>query len=257
MSWASQRRTTYALAIAIFLGLLTSIPLFKYLNRPATCDDGIRNQGETAVDKGGPCRILDENALSPSSVLWARAFEVRDGLYSAAAYIDNPNKDAGVREARYFLGLYDSRNVLIAEREGTTFIMPGSITPVFESGFDTGTRDVARAYLELKGPLTWERLTSSAKDVRIGNREVSGEYVSPRLIASVENISVQPISDLTFIAVIFSPQGNARAASRTSLERMSPGQMQQIIFTWPSPFLTDVGRIDILALSEPVAAGER
>jgi len=48
-----------------------------------------------------------------------------------AAYIENPNDGAACASVAYHLGLYDSENVIVAERTGTTFIMPGGITPVF------------------------------------------------------------------------------------------------------------------------------
>lgn len=248
MSWASRRRVTYAAGLIILLCAGAAALLFKLLDRPTTCADGIQNQGETAIDKGGPCPILDENFLTPVSVSWARSFEVRDGLYSAAAYIENANKDAGVRAARYHFRFYDDKNVIVAEREGVTPIMAGSVTPIFESGIETGNRDIARTYVEFPDALIWERLENPAAGVKISNKELTETDAGSRLSAYVENTALRPVSDLSLVAVIFSPAGNARAGSKTTLGALSAGDIQQVVFTWPSSFGAPTGRVDILPL---------
>src|SRR3989344_4168769 len=134
MSWASRRRTIYAIGVILFFLIVVGGPLlYSYLKTPPTCTDGRQNQGETSVDKGGPRPLLDTSSLSPSAILWTRSFYVRSGSYDAVAYIQNPNQEAGVRAVSY-------RFVLIAERTGAAFLMPGGITPVFEGAIDTGNR---------------------------------------------------------------------------------------------------------------------
>lgn len=253
MSWASRRRAVYIIGIILFLAFVFGPPIFRRFNQPPTCNDGIQNQGETAPDKGGPCPILDERTLAPSSILWARSFKVRDGFYSSVAYIENPNENAGIRQIRYHFGLYDSRNVFVAEREGVTFVTPGGITPVFEANINTGNRDVAHTYFEYASPPTWERLRNSAANINITNKIVSDTETMPRIEATAENISVAPVSRISFVAVAFDPAGNARATSKTQLAQLSPGGKQQITFTWPEPFGVQIGRTDIIPLLPPAS----
>lgn len=251
MSWASQRRATYLIGVIAFLVLAIGIPVIKYSYKAPTCTDGVQNQGETAPDKGGPCPILDERALSPASILWSRSFTVRDGVYSSVAYVVNENADAGVKSVRYRFGLYDAQNVLIAERKGAMFIMPASITPVYEMNINTGNRAVAHTYFEFSEALVWERLKNESAAILVSDREVTGVETSPRLTALAENGSVSAILGLSFVTVIFDPAGNARAASMTSLARLNAGEKQQIVFTWPARFVWPVGRIDIFPLVSP------
>ncbi|MEK7107173.1 MAG: hypothetical protein AAB899_03230 [Patescibacteria group bacterium] len=253
MSWASRRRSIYILGIVAFLIIVIGIPLVKYSYSPPTCTDGKQNQGETAPDKGGPCPILDERAFSPASILWSRSFSVRDGTYSSVAYVVNENANAGVRKVGYRLGLYDERNVLVAERTGKMFIMPASITPVYEMNISTGSRAVAHTYFEFTEPLVWERLKSDAAVIALNNREITGAGSSPRLTALAENISIAPVSDMSFVTVIFDPSGNARASSMTSLSRLNASEKQQITFTWPKPFTSAIGRVDIFPVVSPVS----
>jgi len=253
MSWASRRRSYYLLGFIIFFVVAVVLPLFSHFYKAPSCSDGKKNQGETAPDKGGPCILLDERVLAPVSVLWARSFEVRSGSYSAVAYIENSNKNAGVRSVGYRFGLYDGQNLIVAERTGTTFIMPNSITPVFEANIEVGNRVVAHTYLELSESRVWERAKNPATVISITNREVTKDGNGARAIATIENTSTAPISDASFIVVVFDPSGTAHAASMTSVARLDSGAKQQIIFTWPEPFSLRVGRVDIFALMSPVA----
>jgi len=254
MSWASRRRTSYLLGVLIFFAVVIGIPAALWLYEPPACFDGTQNQGETAVDKGGPCGILDERSLIPHSVLWSRALLVRGGNYNAIAYIENPNKEAGVRAIGYHFGLYDQRNILVAERTGTTFIMPGGITPVFEGAINTGNRPVARTYFEFTGVPVWERMTDATGVLSISNKVMSSTASVPRLAATVLNTSVASVIQPSFAGVIFDPAGNAFASSATTLDRLAPGEKREIVFTWPDPFPYAVGRIDILPLLPPVPA---
>lgn len=253
MSWASRRRSEYATGVILFLVVVIGIPLVLWLHEPSSCFDGKRNQEETAIDKGGPCLLLDERALTPHTILWARSFQVRSGVYGAVAYIENPNTEAGVRAVRYSFGLYDERNILVTRREGITFIMPGGITPVFEGAIDTGNRTVARTYFEFEEPLVWERMKGEKDALTIRDKRVLDTSSAPRVLATVRNASVADIMNPSFVAVVFDTAGNAIAASETFLARVAANESREIVFTWPDPFRYIVGRVDILPALPPVS----
>ncbi len=257
MTWASRRRTIYLSGIALFFALLIGIPLYFYLDEPETCEDGIQNQGETAVDKGGPCPLLDERVLTPYAVEWTRGFQVRNpdsigsGSYNALAYVDNPNEHGGVMEASYRFKLYDENNVIVTEREGVTYIMPGAVTPVFEGSIDTGNRVASRAFFEFSSPLVWERLDDRSRLIVIENKQVRDATTYPRLSAVARNTSVTDLYNTKFVAVIFDPAGNAMAASQTILDSLPAGESRPIVFTWPKAFTSPTGKIDITPLLSP------
>lgn len=254
MSWASRRRTTYATGVTLFFLIVIGGPAaWWYFSIPPTCDDSIKNQGETAIDKGGPCPILDERMLQPISTLWVRSFRVRDGSYNAVAYIQNPNENAGIRAARYRIGLYDKDNILVAERMGTTFIMPGGITPVFEGAIDAGNRVAVHTYVNFDpASVVWDRLRDPTKAIRVTTTVPTDVGTEPRLTAEVKNTDVSDMQDVAFTAVIFDPAGNAFTASQTLLSRLNAGESQVIVFTWPDPFGIQVGRVDIIPVMKPV-----
>lgn len=246
-----RRRILYLLGLAIFVSLIVSVPAILILHRPPTCFDGIQNQTETAPDRGGPCLLLDDTRLTPHAILWARAFKIREGLYDAAAYVVNPNDVAGVAKVRYRLGLYDKDNVLVAERVGTTFLMPDGVTPIFEGGIDTGHRDVTHAKFFFLEPLVWQRMRSVASDVSVHHDVPTDTGSTPRLSADVQNTSVADLTDLSFVAVIFDPEGNAFASSATAVQRLNADEQKTIVFTWPAPFTKAIGRVDIIPVHAP------
>lgn len=252
MSWASRRRATYGFGALAFLILVVGAPIaYSILSTPATCTDGRQNGEETSVDKGGTCPLLDDRLLSPHALLWSRSFRVRDGSYNAVAYVHNPNKNAGVKSVAYRFGLYDSQNVLVAERIGRTYIMPGVITPIFEGAIGTGERVASRTQFEFLEPLSWERLDDASSVIRIIERRVEGAESAPKVIVRVENTSVRALTNITFIATVAGPSGNAVTASQTTLDRLAGGASEEIVFTWPDPFGATIGSIDITALVAP------
>jgi hypothetical protein len=251
MSWASRRRAVIITGLLFLFFGGVSIPLAMWIYEPPTCFDGVQNQGETSSDRGGPCILLDDRTLVPHAVLWSRGFPVRDGTWSAVAYVENPNEGAGVREVPYRYKLYDDKNILVAEREGVTYIMPGSVTPIYEGGIDTGHRNVARAYFEFMAPLVWERVRGTADKIEISGKTLSDPDSAPRVTAVAENTDVADVRNAQFVAVIFDSGGNAMAASRTVVSLLPAGGRESLTFTWPDPLPRSPGRIDVIPLREP------
>jgi hypothetical protein len=251
MNWASRRRSLYISGVAAFFAVAIGIPLVLWLYEPATCFDSIQNQTETAVDRGGPCKLLDARQLIPHSVLWARPFAARPGIHSAVAYIENPNKDAGVVEAPYRIKLYDDRNVLVAEREDITPIMPGTITPVFAADMGSGERKASRAFFEFLAPLVWERLQDLSEGIAISDKLVENIETSPRVTATVTNQDVIDFKNVTVVAVVFDTAGNAFAASRTAIPILEVRASIPVTFTWSDPFTKKVARVDVLVVVPP------
>lgn len=260
MSWASRRRATYLSGIFLFFAVVVGGPLaYHFLTIPPTCHDGIQNQGETAIDEGGPCLMLDPSTLQPEAVLWSRSFKVRDGTYTGVAVIDNPNQDAGVPSVSYTFSLYDSNNILIAERAGSTYIMPGALTPVLEPRIDTGNRIVAHTSFEFTSSLPWERMSNAAQALTVSQNELSDTVTSPRLSAEANNVSVSDVISPIFVAIIYDASGNAFAASETQVDRIDAGSSTPITFTWPDAFSSQPAQLQILPLLPPVPspAGQR
>lgn len=256
MSWATQRRILYLLGLFTFFLIVIGGPIaYRYISSlPPQCAQGrMRPSGVS----GGPCSLLDPSLLQPITQLWARSFEVRtpadlgSGSYNAVAYIQNTNQNAGTQSVSYQFGLYDSQNVLIAQRAGTTYIMPGGVTPVFEAGISTGNRAVAHTYFTFTSNPVWEPSENAVRGIAVSNVQTNTLDSTPRITATLNNTNPLSVHDVQVVIVVFDPTGNAFAASSTVVPFIDRNASTQIVFTWPNAFDASVGRIDILPTKAP------
>ena len=252
MSWASRRRTFYTSIIILGLTVIIGIPLFFLLYEEPTCFDNKENQDEVGIDCGGVCELLCQSQVIQPTILWSRAVAVTDGVYNAVAYVENPNFDIGTNAIVYLFKLFDEDNILIAERKGVTFIAPNSILSVFEGGIITGERVPKRTFFEFKGSPKWFKMHNPAISLIVENSVLSGAETLPKIEAEIRNSSTQDISDIEIIVIVFDENGNAIAASKTSVDRLRRLTSSDIVFTWPKPFSVKVGKIEIIMLTPPL-----
>lgn len=249
--WAKQRQIYYGAGVAAFILLILAPVIYNAVHQDPTCFDGKQNQGETAIDKGGPCTLLDENAVQPLSIMWARSFEIRDGVHSAVAYVENTNRGSGINSITYQIKLYSENSLLIAERFGRVSLLPGMVTPILETNIKTGTRKVVRTVFQFLDREVWVKMQNPARDIEVYNEVLTSADVVPTVTAKVVNAGVTTKSNVVFIATVFDTTGNAIATSRTFIERLKPTEERELVFTWPSPFTLPVARIDIVPLMAP------
>lgn len=260
MSWAETRRLIYALVVIGFFLAIIAPFVYRYLTRPATCFDGIQNQGEVEVDKGGPCIVRSESTIAPVTVRFAKVFKVSEGMYSAIGYVENPNRDVGLRNAEYEFVLYDNQGIYVAERRGRLFIPPQAVIPVFEAQVATGNQTPVRADLTFTPKTTWEKMERRFDDLKVHDTVEENvvrkpcainefdcvEHIYPRVRAVLKNSGLEPFSNVPVTAVVFDAAGNAIAASRTIVPSLLPGASADLVYTWNVPFSGDVSRVDII-----------
>lgn len=231
LSWSKRRKLLYS---AVMGALLLAVFYFVYtalFTQAPTCFDGALNGDEHGVDCGGSCQLLCRSETRSPVVLWSRAFEVAGGQYTAAAYVQNPNPGAMARNVAYTFQLFDEKNLLIVEREGTLDIPPVQTVPFIDPNINVGSRVPARAIFAFAHEPVWQR-GAPLPPLTIGN-----QYLAPdgsRLSATISNSSVYATSKVTATAVLFDSQGVARAASRSSIASIPRKGSQDVVFTWPS-----------------------
>ncbi len=243
MTWAGKRKFLY-ISIFLIIFLAITIPIFYSLYPKPSCFDGKQNQNEKGIDCDGSCQKVCLERTTVLQILWTRSFKVSDGVYSAVAYISNSNFNLGARDVPYVFKLYDDRNIFIEERRGFATILPNTNFPIFEGVITTGNRIPKRAFFEFIGSPDFERLDAQP-DLRIKNsifRESDGK---PRLSASVVNDSISGVKDISLVALLYDEKDTAIAASQTIIDEISKDSSKEIVFTWPEPFKSVVGRIEI------------
>ena len=246
MSWASRRRTLYGGGAVLFLVVVIGVPSFFVLYERPTCFDGVRNQEELGIDKGGPCALLHSSQVQNIAVLWSRSFEVVPGVYNAVAQVDNPNFSAGAIDVPYSFKLFDTNNILVAERKGRTYLSPNKVISVFEGGIVTGERVPVRTFFELLVDPEWESVDNPIEGLGVENRELSNRETAPRVDATITNQSFEDIFGVEVIVTIFNHQDVAIASSRTVIDVLPRQSSQPVTFTWPQAFSDSASRVEII-----------
>ncbi|PIR44995.1 MAG: hypothetical protein COV10_01790 [Candidatus Vogelbacteria bacterium CG10_big_fil_rev_8_21_14_0_10_51_16] len=236
-SWSRGRQFSYFFTILVVLSV-ASLGTWYIRSAEPTCFDGVKNQDEQGVDCGGICELVCRDFASVPIVFWSQVFPVRAGYVDVAALVVNPNTSFEARVVPYRFIVYDKKDRLVAERAGTTFLLPGEKVVLFEPLLDVKERDVARTFLEISPgrALVWENAGKG--------RVASLSFVNPvitveegiRLTGVIKNESAFVAKEVVATAVLDDASGNVLGVSTTKLSRLGALAEEAVTFTWPASF---------------------
>ncbi|MDE2030826.1 MAG: hypothetical protein KGI58_01015 [Patescibacteria group bacterium] len=253
MSWASHRQTQYLSGLLIFIGLVVFIIAWPSISRKPTCSDGKQNGTETGIDCGGSCqRICNADASEPI-VLWQRAFPVTGSDYNLVALVENRNKQAAVAQASYEFRIYNSSNILIGRRLGTTFIPPDQQFAIFEPRFDSGASDIKSVTFDFTSPFIWlkKNPTFQTLPVTIDNVLMGSDKSNPSITARINNNSIYDLPAFNVVTILYDADHNAINASETHKDGLASNASSSLIFTWPQPFSDNPVTKDMIIMLNP------
>lgn len=246
--WAQKRKNTIILITLMILLLPTMYIGYKVYYKAPTCFDAKQNQGEDGIDCGGPCDLYCKGQALAPVILWQRYFKVAPGLYTAAAFIQNPNLSAGAKKVPYVVRLYDEQGVSMYERRGVVDIHPKYSFPVIEATLQVGERIPSRMSFEFTDEPVWVRQNDDLLPLTIVDETLYNESNSPRIEAYLENVTVKDIERVPVAAIAYDVNGNALAVSKTVVERVPGSSRVKVVFSWPEPFEKPVSRKEIIIL---------
>lgn len=246
MQWAQRRRVSIATGIVCLLAVLLVSVWYFFLYEPATCFDGVMNQDEQGIDCDGVCARM---CIAPRvDALWTRPVQTAAGVYHGVSLVQNPEPRARGVGLTYRLSLFDSKNILVAERRGTFDLMPGESRVVFEPNVTTGERLPVRALMKIDGGV-WERTDPVVQVVRVLPGVVNVEMRT--LSATIENMSATPVTDVVANALLFDSVGVVITASETNVPFLQARERHEVVFTWSVPFARPVATSDIFIRHTP------
>lgn len=215
--------------------IVVLIPAILFLYKKPTCSDGKKNGDETGVDCGGSCQILCSFEAIDPIVVWSRAFKVTPHIYSAVAYVENPNLNSQAAVS-YQFKLYDKDNTLIVTRANKAFLPKNKVFAIFEPNIDTGGRTPVRVSFQFTEKFSWTRVLAPTPELVVTQKILTAEDTRPRLDARIENRSRVPQKNIETVAIVYDDKENAIGASRTVIDSLEVGQSADAVFTWPAPF---------------------
>jgi hypothetical protein len=237
MTWAGKRKLQYFIGFVVMLALFIGVPAFLILYDAPNCFDGKQNQHEQGVDCSGPCAKLCPQFEIQPVIQWQQTLQVLPGVYTAVAYVQNPNIQAESKNVSYTFTFYNSANTPIATRKGTTYIPPGRNFAVVETGILINGKAPARALFDWDKEIVWTRTRQDLQtDLAIKNQVLQDASTSPSITANVENASFTSFPRVDVTAIVYDAKGNAFAASKTFIENFDGKMTKPVVFTWPKPF---------------------
>jgi Mg-chelatase subunit ChlD len=240
MTWAAKRQVTYFIVFMIIMVVVVGIPLFALWYEAPTCFDGKQNGGEQGQDCGGICERLCPALEIKPVVQWQQVFELEPGLYSAVAYVQNPNLNAHARNTPYAFTFRDATNAIIGKREGTVYVPPGKNFAVFESNIilpkDAGQ---IRTSFEFTSEPDWHRVGSTTP-VTVSSHQVDNLSDKPTITADLINSSLTDMGRVDATVIVYDTEGNAVGASKTYVDSILKQSKTRVVFTWPMPFTSQV-----------------
>ncbi len=238
MDWAQKRKILYAGVAVLVLVLLAAYPIYRVVYSPPTCADQKQNGYELGVDCGGECALYCPMQVKEPRVVWVKAFSLSPGLYNVGAYVENSNKNAGIKNARYTIRVFDATGQVLADRMGAIEIAPVSTALIFEGNFALDTPP-SKVEIEFnKDDLNHFVKASATPSVLFAkNKSLKNTDSKPRFDAILLNTDlVNDVGRIELGAVIYDAARRPIAISRTYVEDMSKGSEQPIFFTWPNRF---------------------
>jgi Mg-chelatase subunit ChlD len=232
MSWAVRRRIIYGAIFILVVAAILAYPIYSIFHQPASCTDGRQDQGEQGVDCGGPCAKLCTALEAPPVTLWQQVFTVEPGIYTAVAYLENPNKNASASAVPFEFDLYDASGTLLLKQNGTTDIPAGKNFAVIAPGVTSSTT-IASAAFSL-GNFNWYRPQNSTP--LVVSNIVFSTTTTPIVEATIGNPSYTAVGRTNVVAIVYNDAGNAVAASETYIGSVDANSSGQAVFTWPRAF---------------------
>ena len=243
--WAAMRRIQYGVGFSVVVMLLMVGVYYGFIYAAPTCFDGRQSGDQTGVDCGGSCVRICAHEVTPPQIQWTQSFKVTDNQYNAVAYVQNPDRVAGTPEQPYTFRFYDAAGDLITERSGVTPLPPNSTFAIFEGRIDMLNREVARTEITLEPAGLWLPVTQGTEQFSVGNHKLQGADSRPRLDATIQNNSFEPVGQVEVVATIFDAAGNPLTASQTFVERLAGQESASILFTWPRPIARTVRACEV------------
>ncbi|NQV88310.1 MAG: VWA domain-containing protein [Parcubacteria group bacterium] len=242
ISWSTKRRLLYTIIPLAILFVISYSVFFFFWYKAPTCNDRVKNGGETGVDCGGSCqRICSFETLDPV-ILWSRVFRVTSNTYNAVAYIENHNINSQAENVPYVFKVKNEKGEAIVSKEGKVYIPKNKSFAIFESNIEVPSGEIPKTTtFEFTSLPIWIKNTEPTSELFIKKKVLSRQDSSPRIDVTFENRSIETIKNIEVVALVLDGKNNAIGASRTFIDSLDKNQSKDVVFTWPEPFVTQSG----------------
>jgi len=233
--------------VLIFLAIVFGV-YFLFLKPAPTCSDGKLNQGEEQKDCGGPCPSCEIKTLKSIKILWVKALRTSEQNYDLVARIENPNQNYGLRSFGYKFSLYDLNNQLVAEKAGSSFILPRGERYLLELKVPLDG-SLAKVVLDIDENVRWERIKDYLPpEISVFDKKyevLKNGTVFSQASANIKNSSRFDYKNVGVAVIVFGSDGEPMAVNSTSLDLLGSGQERYVSVPWFFEVLGTAANLDI------------
>ncbi len=233
ISWRARRQLVVVLIFALMVGGLGFWLLPKVFPEP-TCFDHRRNQGETAVDCGGPCAPCELKNPKPLAIFWAKAVPVRPNTYDVAAEVENSNEVLSASKAEYEFTLFDGATP-VAFKRGSVYLFSQERMHAIEANVMT-TRSPTSVEFKIIG-VSWEFRSDPKPNIVVERRDYAVEEDNGLrrsvVQADIVNRAPRGFKEAEVRFVILDREGNLMGANRILVENFLAGSKRTVKSIWP------------------------
>ena len=166
------------------------------------------------------------------SILWARFFELRDGLVDLAALIENPN-DFSAGKFKYSFKIYDENNILISIKEGESYADPKEKFVLFEPNVAVFQRTPSRVIVDIENIFWQKDLLKERPIIDVLSAEKFLEDIFPRLVLTLKNRGQKTYENVEASVVLWRSEDEVAGVSRTIISKLGVEEERAITYTWP------------------------
>ncbi len=247
---AAQRLAKRIVILIIFLLIITSIVfLIKVFSAPKeTCTDGIKNQNEEDIDCGGVCQACQKIEAQDLVIGEKNFVETGGGIVDVFAVLENPNQRYGGNNIRYKFILKSPEGNEIAQREGTSFILPGETKYIIENNFDL-RQETGNVDFEVLS-IDWIESTDiyEKPQVKVVNREYNelpNEIIFSEAKGLVKNESPYDFSQIGVRIILKGENGEIIALNSTQISTIKSQEERAFRVIWDKSFAGLVRNMEV------------
>ncbi len=236
--------------LCVYLAIFLSIAGCMYwTNRPpASCFDGRQNQNEEGVDCGGVCAACEE-PIKPEKMDITSTAVMRGGpgVYDVVAEVSNPNPLLGASRFYYTITLYDGSNQRVAQRAGTSLILPQQDRFVAELNISSSV-EPKKVSMEISD-VEWVRFENIVDPDFIVSGESYGKVQAgidfAEAFGVVHNRSPYDFAAVDALVILRNEIGQPIAVNKTRIGAFRAFEQRDFRLNWTYPFDGVISDIDI------------
>jgi len=233
--------------IFVYLLVFCALGLVVYflLQPDPSCNDGIKNQGETGIDCGGPCahckQEINRKKLEVKSLETTPA---GNDTYDVVLKIYNPNKEYGAKEFRFFI----QDNLGNKSPSYTDFILPGEEKYIVINDFiiHPGAENLSVGIDNQN--IEWKRAVDYYDPKLVVYNQRYEKSATGSTYAQVKGLLINksPVDYETIkVKAILRHNGQLLGASYHIMNTLPAGSKREFVVQFPHGFTEEVNQIEV------------